>query len=219
MMNTYDAKPERRNTMTTVFLVAILILIAIIIYLMSVGAGNKNTSVTARGVMSPDAITDVTDSDNISSVSDVDAPNDGLGAPTRIQNGQLDDVGAGIANVATFERDINNDGKKDRITRTRVETGTAHGYDEYKIEINQNGKFVDITPGELRTVSGAECILQAVRFDFKSGFQLTKISRPVGDTWITPTVAVKTTYAIDNNKMRAIKSDSTRPVCDVTQLF
>lgn len=144
---------------------------------------------------------------------------DGLGVPDAVIRGTLDEFGAGIESVAEFNRDINNDGSMDRITRTHVATGNAHDYDEYKIELNNNGAMENITPKGFRTTHGADCALRLIQFHFEPTFGATIISRPFMDTWDTPSVATKTEYSLENNKLAngpAIKLSS---VCDVTDLF
>ncbi len=151
------------------------------------------------------------------------APNDGgadgLGTPNQIKTYKLDEMGAGVASAAIFNRDINGDGKMDKITRTHVETGTAHAYDEYKIELNTDDKFIDITPDGLRTTTGAECALQKIHFTMRPKFQITKISRPWLDTWDTPSMATQTTYELDNGKLNIIDRRDRGVICDVSTLI
>ena len=144
---------------------------------------------------------------------------DGLGTPDPITHGTLDEFGAGIESVAEFNRDINNDGHMDRITRTHVATGNAHDYDEYKIEMNNNGIFNDITPKGFRTTHGADCALRLIQFHFTPAFGATIISRPFVDTWDTPSVATKTEYTLNTNKMIQGGATKLSQVCDVSDLF
>ncbi|MBP3316827.1 MAG: hypothetical protein J6L70_04490 [Alphaproteobacteria bacterium] len=144
---------------------------------------------------------------------------DGLGTPDNITRGTLDEFGAGIDSVSEFNRDINNDGAMDKITRTHVATGNDHDYDEYKIELNNNGALVNITPRGFRTTRGADCALRLIRFDFAPNFHVTIISRPFQDTWDTPSVATKTVYDLDGNVIVAGQSSNLSSVCDVTTLF
>ena len=115
--------------------------------------------------------------------------------------------------------DINGDGIRDRITRTRNENGTAHHYYQYKIELNNGGEFVDITPDEFRTVEGAECALAKIQFSFHPEFRAVKITRPWNVSWTTPTTATKIVYAMENQKLVPIERTEMKSVCDVTDLF
>ena len=118
-----------------------------------------------------------------------------------------------------FRRDINNDGRPDRITRRRVENGTAHFTYEYTIELNIDDEFVDITPDGFNTVEGAQCALGKLRFVFTPAFQVIKISRPWNETWTTPTPAKKDTFSIIQNQIHHIDSAAMPTVCDVAELF
>lgn len=144
---------------------------------------------------------------------------DGLKQPFSEQNQEPDETGAGVTNIKIFKADINNDGLSDRITKTHHESGTAHFWDEYKIELNQNGKFRNITPNGFRTTVGAECALQQLQFVFTPQFHVIKISRPWRDSWDTPSMATRTIYTIKDNKMVAGQPEQLEPVCDVTELF
>lgn len=144
---------------------------------------------------------------------------DGLGTPDESIQGELDEFGAGIDSIEKFRRDINNDGLVDLITRTHVATGTAHDYHEYKIELNNGGKMVDITPDGFRTTHGAECALRLIQFHFKPTFSATIISRPFEDTWVTPSMASRTKYSLNGGKITAGAPEKLSRVCDVTELF
>ncbi len=144
---------------------------------------------------------------------------DGLGRANSVTNGTLDEFGAGIAETSVFDRDINNDGRRDRITRTRIENGTAHFHYEYKIELNTPNGYVDITPDGFRTTEGATCALQKLRFYFKPDFHVEKISRPWQETWITPTMASRTNYTIKKDAFYASAPQQLRSVCNVSDLF
>lgn len=144
---------------------------------------------------------------------------DGLGTPDTITRGLLDEFGAGIESISEFARDINNDGTPDLITRTHIATGNAHDYDEYKIEINNNGKMQNITPKGFRTTHGADCALRLIQFHFAPTFGATIISRPFADTWDTPSVANKTEYVMENNKLSQHQTTQLGSVCDVSDLF
>lgn len=144
---------------------------------------------------------------------------DGLTQPISTKKSEPDDTGAGITNVEIFNVDINNDNAPDRITKTHHESGTAHFWDEYKIELNQDGKFRNITPNGFRSTVGAECALQQLQFVFKPQFYVIKISRPWRDSWDSPSMATRTIYTIKDNKLVAGQSEQMGQVCDVTELF
>ena len=144
---------------------------------------------------------------------------DGLINPDSVTQYPLDEFGTGISEKSIYYIDINKDNKPDRITKTFIETGNAHSYYEYKIELNQNGKFVDITPENFRTVNGADCDLQQIQFVFKPKFKVILISREIGDTWNDTTVAQKQTFQISENKLQKTETKTLRKVCDVKELF
>lgn len=144
---------------------------------------------------------------------------DGLIASDTIKFFELDQYGAGIEFMEEFNTDINGDGVADHITKTHHATGDAHSSDHYKIQINQNGKLVDITPDGMHTIEGADCALQKFQFILEPKFQVIKISRPMGETMITPTNATRTIYEIRNNQLVPVLTQRLGPVCDVEQLF
>jgi hypothetical protein len=148
-----------------------------------------------------------------------DTFSDGLTDPDSVTQYELDEYDIGIAEKSIFYADINNDGKKDRIIRTFTETGNAHAYYEYNIELNINGKFVDITPENFRTINGADCDLQQIQFVFKPTFKVILISRDFGETWDSETMAKKQVFKISDNKLISGKVQNLRPVCDVKELF
>lgn len=144
---------------------------------------------------------------------------DGLGQAMSSTKYEPDETGAGITSNEIFQVDINKDGTPDRITRTHHESGTAHFWDEYKIELNQGGKFKNITPSGFRTTVGAECALQQLQFVFAPQFYVIKISRPWRDSWDTPSMATRTIYTFKDNKLVAGQPEQLKSVCDVTELF
>ena len=144
---------------------------------------------------------------------------DGLTDPDSVTQYPLDEDDVGVAEKSIYYVDINKDGNKDRITKTFTDTGNAHAYYEYKIELNDNGKFVDITPENFRTVNGADCDLQQIQFVFKPSFKVILISRDMGDTWDDETMANKQTFKLSGNKIVAGDKKTLRPVCDVKELF
>jgi len=145
--------------------------------------------------------------------------NDGLGNPDQVQRFVSVEDDAELVSIETFDIDINNDGVKDRITKSRFENGTAHFYYEYKIELNLDEQFVDITPDEFRTIEGADCSLRKLRFVFYPSFQVIKISRTWEDTWITPTLATRTIYKLKNNKLEIASTSALKKICNVSDLF
>jgi len=145
---------------------------------------------------------------------------DGLTNPDSITTYDLDEFDTGISEKSIYYTDINDDGTKDRITKTFFETGNAHAYYEYKIELKINDKYVNITPKNLRTTNGATCDLQQIRFLFKPKFQIIVISRDLGELWNSPTMAYKQIFTISqNNKIQTSSKTQMRPVCDVKELF
>ncbi|MCL1892567.1 MAG: hypothetical protein FWF97_04780 [Alphaproteobacteria bacterium] len=144
---------------------------------------------------------------------------DGLGKPDSVRQFELDEFGTGIASIEVFIQDINNDSTMDKITRTRFENGTAHFYYDYKIELNLDGELTDITPNGFRTVEGADCSLQKLRFTFRPSFQVVKIGREWEDSWITPTVATKTVYNLEGDSLRIARTQALKKICDVRELF
>lgn len=145
--------------------------------------------------------------------------NDGLGKTKDKIGYKPDETGTGVTRIETFSFDINSDGQDDKITRIRHENGTAHFWDEYTIEINENNRFRTITTDDFRTINGADCALQKLKFVFKPKFQVIKISRPWVDSWTTPSMATQTTYELINNKMVMVETKKLSSVCDVTDLF
>lgn len=145
--------------------------------------------------------------------------NDGLGKTKDKIGYKPDETGTGVTRIETFSFDINSDGQDDKITRIRHENGTAHFWDEYTIEINENNRFRTITTDDFRTINGADCALQKLKFVFKPKFQVIKISRPWVDSWTTPSMATQTTYELINNKMVMVETKKLSSVCDVADLF
>jgi len=144
---------------------------------------------------------------------------DGLTNPDSVTKYPLDEYNVGIAEKSIYFADINSDNETDRITKTFFETGNAHSYYEYKIELKQNGKFVDITPKNFRTVNGADCDLQQIQFVFKPQFKVILISRNMGETWIDPTVAKKQVFKIVENTLQEKETKTLHKICDVKELF
>ena len=144
---------------------------------------------------------------------------DGLTNPDSVTKYQLDEYDVGIAEKSIYYVDINKDNKPDRITKTFYETGNAHSYYEYKIELKQNGKFVDITPDNFRTINGADCDLQQIQFIFKPQFRIVLISRNMGETWLDAMPAQKQVFQISDDKLQITETKTLRKICDVKELF
>lgn len=144
---------------------------------------------------------------------------DGLTNPDSVTKYPLDEYNVGMSEKSIYFANINNDNETDRITKIFFETGNAHSYYEYKIELKQNGKFVDITPENFRTVSGADCDLQQIQFVFKPQFKVILISRDMGETWVDPTVAKKQVFKFVENTLQEKETKTLRKVCDVKELF
>lgn len=206
------------NVVFNILLVVMFIIIGVLIYILAGGPVPKLGD--TRGVKSPDM--EFTDDDaTVAQITSRDTGefSDGLVRPSFSEQYPLDEFGAGIAERAVFDIDINDDGRMDRITRVRNENGTDHGYYEYKIELNQNGNWVDITPDGFRTTEGAECALQKLQFNFRPQFSVVKISRKWSETWVTPTMATRTVYTFNDGKLQASAPQELKTVCDVTDLF
>lgn len=216
MKNTETIYSSRGSVALNAVLIVVLVIIAAIIYKLAGLSRPEIPTQSGYGIesVSRETTKTVTRHETVAEFSD------GLTNPTSSTNFAPDELGAGTTNISVFERDLNGDGRDDRITRTHVETGTAHDYDEYKIEINRgNGEYVDVTPNDFRTVRSADCALSKLRFDFAPRFRVIKIARPLGDTWDTPTPAVRMVYAITNDAMAPVGTGDAGTVCDVTQLF
>ena len=200
---------KKSNVLRTIF--TLLLLIAIMGLMFTLATKNKESQEKNFALSSPTLSKQVKQTPQQFT--------DGLGKPDDVTSIPLDEFGAGIDNIAVFNRDINNDNMPDRITRTHVATGNAHDYEEYKIELNKNGKFVDITPKGFRTTKGADCMLRRIQFDFLPHFSAKIISRPFQDTWDTPSVATKTVYELNDDIMAESGTQKMSSVCDVTELF
>ncbi len=203
-----DTLSQRGNMMTYALLAMTVVVIVVLVYLLG---GGRGVNIGATGGVDSAPV--------IEKVNDTDEFPDGLINPAMTKHGALNEYGEGMAVENVFNRDINNDGRIDRITRRRIENGTAHFYYDYKIELNNGNGYTDITPNPMRTTEGAECALTKIQFSFEPEFQIIKISRPWQDSWDTPTMASKTTYTLKDNELHAAASVSMRTVCDVATLF
>lgn len=215
---TVGREKGRGLSLPLIMLVAMLAAIAVLAYILLFGRERESKPATP-------ATASFGESRPVASAPEAGAErdnfdfNDGLRNPGSAQKFDLDEFGEGIASIEIFDTDINGDGAKDRITRTRFENGTAHFHYDYKIELNVGGKFVDITPDGFRTVEGADCSLQKLRFSFIPFFQVVKISRPWEETWAMPTMASKTVYSMSGNELRAAPAVRLKKICNVSDLF
>lgn len=201
---------EKGSAILTILLIIMVVVIGFLIYLLAGGSISKATKTV--GVESPTMEISASKTEN-------EQFSDGLTNLVSSKKFNLNEFGEGIAEQNIYEYDINNDGKKDRITRTKNENGTPHFYYEYKIELNKNGSFVDITPEGFRTTEGAECALQKLQFVFKPDFKVIKISRDWKDSWDTPSLAIQTTYNFSDGKIISISEKELQTICDVSELF
>ncbi|MBO7644795.1 MAG: hypothetical protein J6S57_00640 [Alphaproteobacteria bacterium] len=145
---------------------------------------------------------------------------DGLNNPDSVTKYDIDEFDTGIAEKIIYYFDINNDGQKDRITKTFTETGNAHSYYTYKIELKKSEGYIDITPKNFRTTNGASCDLQQIQFSFVPKFKVTIISREMGETWLSPTMAYRQEYTLNSkNVFETTPLQKIRPICDVKELF
>jgi hypothetical protein len=142
---------------------------------------------------------------------------DGLRNPVSREQFVLEEfeVGVSLAEIYVVETG----GQRVRITKTRHENGTPHFHYEYRIELAAGDNFRDITPDGFRTIEGADCSLQKLRFTFIPALRVTKISRPWQDTWISPTTANRTVYSLDGGQLRPSAPVQLEKVCDVSGLF
>lgn len=212
MVDIKSVNENKGSTTLTVLLIVMLLIIGILIYFLAGGKIPENNK-PAIAVDSPNQTFD-TDIPQRSSTF-----NDGLRNPNFSEQYELNEFGEGVASKEIFDIDINGDGHKDRITKTKNENGTPHFYYEYKIELNNKGTFVDITPNGFRTTEGVECALQKLQFIFNPEFRVIKISRNWEETWENPTIATKTVYAFSDGNLKEISKTETKSVCDVSELF
>lgn len=203
MSNEHNQKSNR-----TIFLLIIVIIVAILAIILWPRSNEEHNDTTVE----PQEKTFVMQNAYV-------IFSDGLNNPTTINRFEPDEFGTGITETAEYTYDINQDGRPDKIIRSRKETGTVHFQYIYKILLNEENKFVDITPKDFFTIEGTECALQKIQFSFDPDFSVIKISRPLGDDWYTPTRSVKTTYSLWSNKMHTVNSMVYKTVCDVSELF
>lgn len=144
---------------------------------------------------------------------------DGLTNPDSVTKYQLDEFDTGIAEKTIYYMDINKDKKTDRITKVFYETGNAHSYYTYKIELKTDNGYVEISNDELQTTNGEPCDLQQIQFQFNPEFRITIIYREMGDTWNEPTLAYKKILELKDNKLKEFSNKPLQKICDVKELF
>lgn len=167
--------------------------------------------------VSPNRITTTSSSGTIDKTGSF---SDGLNNPDSVTKYDLDEFDIGVSEKSIYYVDINNDGAKDRITKIFNETGNAHSYYTYKIELKNGDKYIDITPKNFRTTNGASCDLQQIQFSFAPKFKVTVISRELGETWPMPTMAYRQEYTLNKSgKLESTQRQKIRPICDVKELF
>lgn len=203
MVNEYNQKPNR-----VIFLLILVVIVAILV--MFLLSNSKEPSHEAT----------VEDQEKIITTQHISGVfSDGLTKQTNIKRSEPDQFGVGITEIATYKYDINQDGRPDKIIRMRKENGTAHFQYVYKVFLNDGTTLVDITPKDFFTIEGVECALQKIQFSFEPDFSVTKISRPLGDNWNTPTRSTKTVYSLWSDKMHTVSEITYKTVCDVSDLF
>jgi len=197
---------EQKNTgWIKILVITLLIVVGVFVFYITNKTSSKNESIDIENP--------------ILTTQNMGEFTDGLRDPVSVHTFEPDEFGEGVIEVATFSYDINEDGRPDRISRARKETGTAHFQYIYKIELNTGDKMVNITPKDLVTVEGAECAHQKIQFSFKPDFSITKISRPMGENWNTPTQSTKTIYALWNDNLHIATTTEYKTICDVSELF
>lgn len=213
-MAQYEYKSQRGSTILTVLLVIMLIVIGVLMYMLL--GGKMPRADRTNNIESPERVATVPTAPIALATNEF---SDGLVNPDYSEKYNLDEFGTGVADIAVFHRDINDDGRPDKITRTRHENGTDHFYYQYTMEINNNGRFENITPDGFRTTEGADCALQKLQFSFRPDFRVIKISRQWQDSWTTPTMATETVYTMVDNKLQPISTRQLKVICNVSDLF
>jgi hypothetical protein len=210
MNNKYN-KNESGAILPFVLLIIMVLLIAFLGYLLTVKKSVKK--------LPPEIYTEYETKPSVPEFEYTDNFDDGLKKPYIKKTFTMNETGDGITSTEVFNIDINKDNLPDKITKNRYENGTAHFYYEYKIELNLNNKFVDITPKDFRTAEGAECSLLKFRFIFSPDFEIIKISRNWQESWATPTMATEYIYIIENNVIKNTSATQLSATADVTELF
>src|SRR5574344_2791631 len=102
---------------------------------------------------------------------------DGLGSPNSVIRYDLDDLDDGISRVEIFDKDLDNDGILDRITKFTNHNISAHGFFQYDLELSDGNSFYFIA--SLKTIEGADGAVQKIKFVFDNPVKVVKIFRPV----------------------------------------
>lgn len=138
---------------------------------------------------------------------------DGLPQPDKTEMFDLSADNYGTKQIDTFYIDVNNNGIKDTIKRSRFVTGTAHSYTYYDIYLDNGEKLERLT-----TLEGADCVLRAYKFQIYP-FVITSASRNVGADYMEPTKAKIEKFEIKKNKIESVSSKEHSPICDVRYLL
>ena len=192
--------------------ISVVILFGLVFILYRISMQKSNQPITNQDTYLID--------DNTSTSVKPSVFSDGLPNPDSVINYTLDDFGTGPAKKYIYYIDIDKNGTLDKITKTFIETGNAHSYYEYTIEIKTNGEYIDITPKNFHTINGAECDLQQIQFPFVPQFRAKLISRELGENlWNQPTMAKQKTFMLNGNNWKTYAETELKPVCDVKELF
>ncbi len=210
-----DAKSNISRTILSIILVLV---IGGLVYILATRNAYQSRDLNV-GVVSPISPSQIAPAPRGDVDYDFDSFNDGLTRPSTETVNAPDEYGVGITSVRTYSRDLNNDGRADRITRTHIENGTSHFTNEYKIELASDNGWIDITPPNFMTLEGAECALQKLRFYFDPVFTVEIIGRKMGENFITPTMAYRSVYKMTDNQLILVRHTPLTEVCDVSSLF
>jgi len=206
------------NTSRTLLTAILILVIGGLVYILVTHDANKSQDLNV-GIDSPTPTDKTAPAPRGEWDDDFDNFNDGLTRPSAETKNAPDEFGVGITSVRVYNRDLNNDGRDDRIIRTHIENGTSHFTNEYKIQLATDNGWTDITPTDFHTLEGAECALQKLRFYFNPTFTVEIIGRSMGENYITPTMAYRTIYKMNNNQLIKVSHTPLTEVCDVSSLF
>lgn len=105
-----------------------------------------------------------------------------------------------ILNYGANLVDINNDGESDLIVKSRVENNNAHSYDKFDLLVKQHNKYYFVTSNGMKTIEGADAVLQSYKFSDDNGFKVTEYSRDMGDSYYSKENVLKKEYIFEYNK-------------------